>query len=1091
MLGLVPLGSAPIGTLSLDTTIRPLRDITTTGWKSGAVGAIEGGGIVFDKTEDFSTAYATTHSRTISAPGPLQTLVFFINNNTFPGITISNLTDTGGGTWILDAVYMDPTFGFYRRVGGSTTGNITISWTSSNLLAPLCRTFYLTGASQTLTVDSTTNGSFGYTSAVAAAITTNSNNALILAAINRGGGGTSYVVTPTSAGTERLNVINDGTLLQFLLQRNAGTAGSKTLTGTWTPSGGYVTIIAYRPVELSAVLAETADEAVADNSDYFYSGNLYSSQQPVVFELSQALAAGTYSFKFKATKDMLVGQVRAVLLAENDDIAGTSPWVVLSDDAYDLYSLEITTTLSSVRVRLEVRGDSYLSLDFVNSDYVDPRMSTAIDINSHYHDENGMLRKNDFNRYPVSEQFDSYGSATNATIVANQIYAPSNYLSADLLKEDTTTGTHFYTSTYNNYTSYANNNYTYSIYLRSAGRSVCSLSTTTNVTHSAVFDLATSTISQSTNLITSKIESVGNSWYRCSITWKTGIDSNTRLVVGLQTTTTISSYTGNGTSGVYLWGLQYEPGLFANTYRKTQISYSFLPRIEYDLTKYEIVGPEIVSNPGLASGITGWINNAGGTHSVTVVGDEVIITNTSGTGTYTAFSRSFYPLTPGRRYLVAVTGRKISNTNMFIRCSNNTGSFGSFSTSTGTSIGFITIPPTAGIGINLELYSDSSAGGQVAWKSVSIREIRHLKKGLIAEPYTGNIIRQSNVFTDVSYWTANNQTVALSSSKMSPTYSFNAYSVTADATANPHSIQQTVDYVVTPQIFSIYTTGQVQLRTDDTVGGDYVNFITSAPYNSYISGKSTNSVGEVQYIGNGWFRVSMKFTPTIAGSYPIYINRITGDGAAKNQSFLNSGYQQHYFGAQLEHVDPSSTKPTGYIESATQPGPGGRAHDPVGIINDISSFYTGTPFTIYIEYDDINDSSNAELMCFATADSTNSMGIVVSNYTTAAITCGSAYVTTTVTAHAINKIAAVFEPGNYRICANGGVISTSTNSSVLQPNMTRMLFTGVGRFGIGSILGYTRVVRYYPRVLSDGELIGLTGQDTNQNAATAVLTASF
>ena len=84
----------------------------------------------------------------------------------------------------------------------------------------------------------------------------------------------------------------------------------------------------------------------------------------------------------------------------------------------------------------------------------------------------------------------------------------------------------------------------------------------------AWFNLSTGAIGTVEANGTAKIESVGNGWYRCSLTvanFQTGFES----YIGVASADNASSYTGNGTGNVLIQNFQYETGDIATAYIPT------------------------------------------------------------------------------------------------------------------------------------------------------------------------------------------------------------------------------------------------------------------------------------------------------------------------------------------------------------------------------------------------------------------------------------------------------------------------------------------------------------------------------------------
>lgn len=174
-----------------------------------------------------------------------------------------------------------------------------------------------------------------------------------------------------------------------------------------------------------------------------------------------------------------------------------------------------------------------------------------------------------------SQDFDNASwSKTRTTITANATTAPDSTTTAEKLIEDTSVTTSHYIS--QNQTLTANLFYTMSVYAKAAERSriVLRVGNSANWvagTPSVGFNLTTGTLFSVSGDSTSSgtIQPVGNGWYRCSITAQFGTTTASGgLVINLDNSTTIT-YTGDGTSGAYIWGAQIETGSLASSYIKT------------------------------------------------------------------------------------------------------------------------------------------------------------------------------------------------------------------------------------------------------------------------------------------------------------------------------------------------------------------------------------------------------------------------------------------------------------------------------------------------------------------------------------------
>jgi len=183
---------------------------------------------------------------------------------------------------------------------------------------------------------------------------------------------------------------------------------------------------------------------------------------------------------------------------------------------------------------------------------------------------NGLLiEENRSNLVLYSSEFDNVAWTKNrSSITANTIVAPDGTLTGDKLVEDTANNTHLlFPNTAITVVSAAP--YSYSVYLKAGERTIAQVADNDLV--GATFDLSNGTITNLGTGVTASINSVGNGWYRC-VTTRNAPSAIGRLVVLLVSTGTTTSYTGNGFSGIYIWGAQLEAGSFPTSYIPTVAS---------------------------------------------------------------------------------------------------------------------------------------------------------------------------------------------------------------------------------------------------------------------------------------------------------------------------------------------------------------------------------------------------------------------------------------------------------------------------------------------------------------------------------------
>lgn len=226
-----------------------------------------------------------------------------------------------------------------------------------------------------------------------------------------------------------------------------------------------------------------------------------------------------------------------------------------------------------------------------------------------------------------SQDFTTTWAANNVTVTANTQVAPDGTTTAETLDDDVANAVHDVNQAI---VTTSGLTYTLSAFLKNGTRQFAILACSGSATSyaSAKFDLSAGTLGSTTasgaswSVVSSSITSVGNSWYRCTITFVVGTTTGTAARIGMATNGTtftasqrgLEVYTGTDAT-IFAWGAQLEAGAFPTSY---------IPTVASQVTRTADVATMTGTN------FSSWYNATEGTMYA-----EGILNNTAVTGAQT------------------------------------------------------------------------------------------------------------------------------------------------------------------------------------------------------------------------------------------------------------------------------------------------------------------------------------------------------------------------------------------------------------------------------------------------------------------------
>ncbi|WP_138481446.1 phage head spike fiber domain-containing protein [Dyadobacter bucti] len=155
-----------------------------------------------------------------------------------------------------------------------------------------------------------------------------------------------------------------------------------------------------------------------------------------------------------------------------------------------------------------------------------------------------------------------------AKILATNELAPDGTNSAFKLVEDKQAGAQHYIMPYPNMPSSSGSTYTFSAFLKAGERKWAYFNINGVTVH---FDLVNGVIGNKNNIFIPSIENAGNGWFRCAAVFLV-TTTTTSAKIGPEPANGQPSYNGDGTSGIFVWGAQFEKSNGLTSYIRTEAS---------------------------------------------------------------------------------------------------------------------------------------------------------------------------------------------------------------------------------------------------------------------------------------------------------------------------------------------------------------------------------------------------------------------------------------------------------------------------------------------------------------------------------------
>jgi hypothetical protein len=176
------------------------------------------------------------------------------------------------------------------------------------------------------------------------------------------------------------------------------------------------------------------------------------------------------------------------------------------------------------------------------------------------------------NLLSYSQNFsNAYYFKDDSAFDVNTVVAPDGTLTGNKMRTNSSSSTFasVYNSTGLTITAQA---YTWSVFAKAGQLSWIALSAYDTGHRRTWFNLTTGAVGTNAAGNTATMTPVGNGWYRCTVSRTALASSGAYWQINMATADNSINFTGDGYSGVYIWGAQLEAGSFATSYIPTVAS---------------------------------------------------------------------------------------------------------------------------------------------------------------------------------------------------------------------------------------------------------------------------------------------------------------------------------------------------------------------------------------------------------------------------------------------------------------------------------------------------------------------------------------